>query len=464
MSTTTITKVSKKRKRVSTASEASVKFQAVEVEISRPGVAGPALFSTPGLEPPVSTPFQVYGRKKAKGSKKHDDEAGDKTMIAGEGPAVEFFSSFDGEGNDTGCRYIVALHKPSTGTVRLLTPTVASTSQSKTPTVIPTRLHVLSHAVKSLKSLPTPPPTALPYLEARNALGETFGTKKAKSQMRARERQKVDVDAVKGAVSHLVEGIEKGVEGLASKEEAQEAANSVRLVPPFSLTADDPNDVYPLHDTIPEPEWKALSGAVAPIIALGLGSRPKEREAALAFKRSKWVNNHLGRIVSTEGKAGLDGKDGKRSLRILYYVSALFAFRSVLQRIREGAAKEVLHEQMPGVPTIVVDGMISRFTEVVRASNLHVSTSTTQTKLMTYMLALCLRVDNWATDTTTVAHDLSMGVASLNTLFRSLGCKISVVNERDRARLGLSDASKDTKFAVLNAPLVFPKPRVGRKK
>jgi len=70
-----------------------------------------------------------------------------------------------------------------------------------------------------------------------------------------------------------------------------------------------------------------------------------------------------------------------------------------------------------------------------------VSTSATETKLLTYMFALCLKVDGFATDTTFVAHDLSRSVnecvrnssfstpfpliafmsTRVNTLFKSLG-------------------------------------------
>ena len=37
------------------------------------------------------------------------------------------------------------------------------------------------------------------------------------------------------------------------------------------------------------------------------------------------------------------------------------------------------------------------------------------------MFALCLRADEWATDTTVLAGDLSMPVAKVNQLFKSLG-------------------------------------------
>lgn len=44
-----------------------------------------------------------------------------------------------------------------------------------------------------------------------------------------------------------------------------------------------------------------------------------------------------------------------------------------------------------------------------------------ETNLLTHMFALCLRVDEWATDTAILAGDLSMPVAKVNQLFKSLG-------------------------------------------
>ncbi|KAL1724675.1 A49-like RNA polymerase I associated factor-domain-containing protein [Schizophyllum commune] len=79
-----------------------------------------------------------------------------------------------------------------------------------------------------------------------------------------------------------------------------------------------------------------------------------------------------------------------------------------------------------------------------------------QTKLLTHMFALCLRVDNCATDSAQLATDLQMAQAQVNGLFKTMGCKIGKMTERDRARLGVAD---DKKRAVLSAPVEFPKPK-----
>lgn len=44
------------------------------------------------------------------------------------------------------------------------------------------------------------------------------------------------------------------------------------------------------------------------------------------------------------------------------------------------------------------------------------------------------------------------------------GCKIRVLGERERTELGLRDSSVNTKYAVLTAPVVFPKVKTGNRK
>jgi len=47
-------------------------------------------------------------------------------------------------------------------------------------------------------------------LEAKTALGETFGTKKQKANIRAQERNKIDVGAMEGVMGYVMDSIEKG--------------------------------------------------------------------------------------------------------------------------------------------------------------------------------------------------------------------------------------------------------------
>lgn len=95
--------------------------------------------------------------------------------------------------------------------------------------------------------------------------------------------------------------------------------------------------------------------------------------------------------------------------------------------------REVLLGKMSPAPETIVDGLLDRFTEKARASTTYVlsfnlpcicshrsnertnsrqATSSTQTNLLSHMLALCLKVDNFASETTLIGADLQMAAGT----------------------------------------------------
>ncbi|KAG6868782.1 hypothetical protein C0993_010709 [Termitomyces sp. T159_Od127] len=390
----TVKSSSKKRKHDSISSEGVV----VKLAAPPSGV-GPLLVSYPALEAPPSTPFKCYANKKAKNEAKQPEKvegANERNLLlVGETDDIEFISN-EGESKkaaESGCRYLIAVHNKRNSTLNIL-PT------AKTP-------YILTRTVKSLKSISASTPSQHEYRHARNVLGETFGTKKAKASIRAQERNRVDVSAMEGVMNHLQQGIDRGAAGLLTHEEAKEEADKNRLIPPFDAIAVDPEDSYPLHNIIPEVEWKALS-----ISAFDQATGPNERKALLPFKWSNWINGHVNMTYADNESP----KKRKRNLRILLYVSAMFAFRRAVEN-KKTVSKDELTEKLSVVPAVVLDGLISRFTETSRGSTGLISTSTTQTKLLSYMFALCLKVDNFASDTSQIAHDLNKSVTELQDRF-----------------------------------------------
>ncbi|KAF8654770.1 hypothetical protein AX16_003425 [Volvariella volvacea WC 439] len=215
-----------------------------------------------------------------------DDDKDGIALVVGETDTVEFTSDAAETERvaEGGCRYLVAVHNRRSGALTIF-------PQALTP-------YIMTHTVKALKSIPpSEAPTAPQYREARTTLGETFGTKKAKAAIRAQERNKVDVTAMKGVVDFVMDGIEKGAEGLMTQEEAKAIADENRLIPPFVESATDPADVYPLHSIIPEVEWRAISTT-----AYDQASSDNERKALLPHSYSRWCNNHLSAIYQGDKK------------------------------------------------------------------------------------------------------------------------------------------------------------------
>lgn len=275
------------------------------------------LVSYPALQPPSSTTFKCYSRKRLKTVESPDVESD--LIVVGETDRVEFDSNEEEckRVAQSGCQsvfllnllffaltvnlsYLLAIRNKRTGNVTLL-PT------GKTP-------HVLRHTVKALKSLPSSTaPSKVVYQAAKNTLGETFGTKKQKASIKAQERNKIDVGAMEGVIGYVMDSIDKGAENLLTagalsdllclalpiyfSEGAKEVADSNRLIPPYSATAMDPADIYPLHSIIPEAEWKALS--ISPFDA---AQTLKDKCALLPFRKSNYLYQHMKGLAESEAK------------------------------------------------------------------------------------------------------------------------------------------------------------------
>ena len=78
-----------------------------------------------------------------------------------------------------------------------------------------------------------------------------------------------------------------------SAEEAVANADAARLIPRYNMAAEDPGEVYALHDIIPETEFKAI-----PTDAIIKAPSPTQRNRLLPYWRSTWVNQHLHQVCS----------------------------------------------------------------------------------------------------------------------------------------------------------------------
>jgi len=171
----------------------------------------------PALEAPSKTSFKCYSQKLPKNSQEEDQ--GKETFLVGESSSIEFISNDEEtrKAADSGClyvslflilnnylrlsRYLLALRNKKSGTISIF-------PSAKTP-------YILTRTVKALKSTPSlSAPSNVEYLEAKTALGETFGTKKQKANIRAQARNKIDPSAMNGVMDYVMDSIDKGVENL----------------------------------------------------------------------------------------------------------------------------------------------------------------------------------------------------------------------------------------------------------
>jgi hypothetical protein len=63
----------------------------------------------------------------------------------------------------------------------------------------------------------------------RDQLGETFGTRKAKSRIKAAERNKVDAEAQAGVKDHLLSSIKLAGANIPSAGESQDTSSRIKV-------------------------------------------------------------------------------------------------------------------------------------------------------------------------------------------------------------------------------------------
>ncbi len=70
----------------------------------------------------------------------------------------------------------------------------------------------------------------------------------------------------------------------------EESVNAARLIPAYDADAQRPEDIYPLHNIIPELEWAALA-SLLPKLKNATDDRARAR--LLPNARSDWIRQHL---------------------------------------------------------------------------------------------------------------------------------------------------------------------------
>ncbi|KAL7422188.1 DNA-directed RNA polymerase I subunit rpa49 [Cryptotrichosporon argae] len=420
---------SKKRKSVAadvSSSGVSGSSSGVHVTVAEASTSGPVFVNYPAVRPSKTVKYTVYSRDPSGTS----SLAKTPSQLAGETGDVEYFSTNRDraqrpEGED--CQYLPALYDPSTNTL-----TIAPSAP----------LYLLTHRVKrTAQQNPVDDGLASArdhWRTQRNNLGEAFGTRKAKSQIKAQEREQVDVRAMQGVKGHLMSSI-----GL-REEDAGPVAPSA-LIPIPNLATDQPFEVYPRTSLISDAEWSSID--VQPLVS---AADDKARAAVLPYRRSRFVED---RIRSTV-RSSAGGK--KNTLRMLYYLAALLALHDL--HIDAFTASE-LQAKIPQLPRQLVDGLITRFAE--QSGKKFKVTAVRKVKLLAWICTCYLAADGWSTDVGRVAGELKTSPTKVAEVFKSLGCKVDLPSTAERERLGLSlDDAKKQRRAVLRAPVQYPKPKL----
>ncbi|KAF9089932.1 DNA-directed RNA polymerase I subunit rpa49 [Mortierella sp. GBA35] len=394
------------------------------------GVEGPFLAVFPGIAPPKNIPFNVYkpDSEESKTKKK-------RRIVEADTGKVEFVGQNFGEGARAGyCRYVLAIRDKETDKVIF-----------KDAPVI-----AVNRTIKSLKNAKAPVSSKEQFIQAKNTLGETFGTKKIRQQIKSVERNAVNVSTLDNVAGILRDSIASKTNALPSKESIKANADEDRPIPPFDLAATKVEDIYKMDTLVTPAEYQAIPFK-------SLLEKTNQPLAVLPFQNSSYVNGGLTAALS------ISKKDRNR-IRLLMYINFLMAFRTIPDKKLDD--NDTVNRIMGDVPSVIMENFYERFTETPEGTDKkrHTFTPKSKDKLLCWILAIALTLENFNMDAGAITKDLSLKQTRVNELYKSLGCKVNDLTATEKAQSGVSpEDAKNMKRAILTVPLTFPLPKRGPK-
>lgn len=289
--------------------------------------------------------------------------------------------------------------------------------------------------------------------DRRNALGETFGTKKARKaiasvtenaigpdraarRLPAGERQKLDSTA--SAVLSTMGG---AVANIASSDELRKRIDEAKPRPRANENAKDIKDVYTIDSligletfkTIPVLEWQQTVKAGKEVIV-----------------NSKYVANRIRPFATSPEK-----------LKVLRYILLLIEFYNATIPGKGGrrlkSQKEVRHLRAFQLPEPIQDNVQRKFSEGREMKKWN------SDYLLTHICALACLVDNYEVDFWDLKNDLAIETKQMGIYFMEIGAKLGPMSETEQKRQGLERAAAaQRKIAKLKLPLAFPKQSLGK--
>lgn len=375
----------------------------------------------PGINVPEDAKFEVL----SKSSKRKSTGQ----IIEGEHGPIAY------EGTQDDQKYCLAIKDAKTGKIRLVeTPVLSVVS------------HVKQRRDAEDKSLIRQASTL--RWEQRTALGEAFGTKKAKAAITDAARNRLDADMLEGFETAIVDSVKDATSSLPSQEERQKAMTAERPIPRYNSETKNVDEIYPIDAIVSQRELQVLD-----VDSLEKAADAEERAKVWPFKTGDFVNTRVAAVIS-------EGVDVRRRLRLLGYIGFLMAVYSA----RRANSKLKLTTQIGAeVPDELIDGALRRFA-VSKAGTFGTTKDRNFTfdpahcdKLLCYTLALTLHIDNFQVDINPLAHELALKPSKLVDLFRNLGCTIKSPSSTQMKERNLTASQAASyRIAALKAPLVLP--------
>ena len=339
----------------------------------------------------------------------------------------------DAISSPTLCRYMLGVYDKQTNKVRLVDATMFHLRPSTEDSDIEDNSNEPERKDED----------ELTFVQKHARLTEEFGTAKGKRMVEARMRNKVKSQALESVIASAMKD-SAAVSSSAGQSERECPAG----IPPHNREATQAEDVYLLDDIISPAEMVALMGPATVFVNATFENINEWREKGTY---PGYVMHQLS-ILPTQG-----------SMR--EHRSAILLYWAYLHQLLHECNKQTTHDSslLSDVPAVIRRSLSDRFTQVFggkHGKSVRKMPARKKDLLRSYMLVLCLILEEFSLDFTALQRDLDVSLPQLEKCFKALGCKTS----RQTSKAATGQTSKSFK-ATLVVPLTFPayKARAGRR-
>jgi DNA-directed RNA polymerase I subunit RPA49 len=351
------------------------------------------------------------------------------TFVHGESDRMEY----DGYPETDKSRYCLAIYDETSSSVEL----------------VPASMFSMNTVIKARKksNVPAIRQASVKYYEQRAALGEAFGSKKAKKIISEAVKNKIDAEQLQDLETAIVDTVKTSTENLPSQETRQKALSEDRPIPPYNLEATQPSAIYPIVDgLLSNREYSAIKTN-----AIEQESIEKNR-MALFPKASQFITSRVSSTLNAPG-------NHTHRLKLLYYASLLMA----VYEHRRVSSKTALAARLGSVPEVLLSGIIEKFTAVrsgqfgkAKDRNFIID-PTHESKLLCYLLVLILNIEQFHVDVNSFTTELGLKASKLVDLCKAIGCDVRSISGKEAEARGIKKSHMAVfKVATLNAPLKLP--------
>lgn len=286
----------------------------------------------------------------------------------------------------------------------------------------------------------------------RNALGEAFGTTKAKKAIADIERNRIDSEKLLENSQDIIDNVASKVTNLPTKDQMDSGIE--RPTPVCNPDASDVMDVYPIESIV---DKKMLANVrLNDIISL----TNEEILQVFPYSKSGFIQDKVSQFNENTPMI---------KWQLLYYTSLLFTiFKNKNLHSKEKLLEKFDDNNKPA--DVLIDHVLKTFTIYKVSSSFGRSKDKSYTvdpksedKILCYIICSILQLNGFFLEVNPLAKELNLKPSKVTELLKIVGCQIKNITQSQADALSLEKGINKNNYKVASLKVPFRVPVITRR-